>query len=97
MPNRICQSHPHNYYLEILNDTGILGLIIFLAAIILILKNIYIQRKEFNQELIIRSIFALILIVEIFPIKSTGSFFTSNNAAFIFILISFIIQKRNKI
>ena len=97
LPNRICQSHPHNYYLEILNDTGILGLIIFLAAIILILKNIYSQRKEFNQELIIRSIFALILIVEIFPIKSTGSFFTSSNAAFIFILISFIVQKRNKI
>tara|TARA_A100001011_G_scaffold398592_1_gene503607 strand:- start:25 stop:1347 length:1323 start_codon:yes stop_codon:yes gene_type:complete len=97
LPNRICQSHPHNYFLEILNDVGILGFIIFFTAVILILKNIYDQRKEFSQELIIRSVFALTLLVEIFPIKSTGSFFTTSNAAFIFILIGLIIQKKNKI
>ena len=28
-PNRVCEGHPHNYYLELLNDTGLTGTLIF--------------------------------------------------------------------
>ena len=34
LPNRSCQSHPHHLYLDILNDTGILG---FFTILILVL------------------------------------------------------------
>ena len=29
--NTLCSSHPHNFYLEFLSETGILGLILFLS------------------------------------------------------------------
>ena len=29
-----CNMHPHNYYLEILTDLGIVGLLIFIALVI---------------------------------------------------------------
>ncbi len=29
--NRLCSNHPHNYYLEILTETGIIGFFIFLT------------------------------------------------------------------
>ena len=37
-PNTICGSHPHHFYLEIMNDTGILGfglIIIFISYLVL--------------------------------------------------------------
>ena len=42
--NRLCSNHPHNYYLEILPETGIVGLffvsIIALSFIVFIFKNL---------------------------------------------------------
>ncbi len=35
--------------------------------------------------------FFILFIVEIFPFKTTGSFFTTTNATYLFILIPFII------
>ena len=35
--------------------------------------------------------FFIVFLVEIFPLKTSGSFFTSTNSTFLFIIISFII------
>ena len=35
-----CSTHPHNFYFEILSDTGILGIGFFLFFLLLILKKI---------------------------------------------------------
>ena len=39
LPNRVCESHPHNYYLDILNDVGIIGTLLFIYLVFSILKN----------------------------------------------------------
>ena len=36
-----------------------------------------------------------VLILELFPLKSTGSFFSTHNSTYIFILISFILNYKN--
>ena len=35
--------------------------------------------------------FFVVFIAEIFPLKTTGSFFTSTNSTFLFIIIAFIV------
>ncbi len=90
----VCNMHPHNYYLEILTETGIIG---FLVIVIIFLNILYISfyKKYFsrtqmkNQITIIPLIF--LFIIEIFPIKSTGSFFTTGNTTYLFLLIGILV------
>ncbi len=45
LPNRSCSSHPHNYYLELLNDTGLLGTLLFVCAIFYLITNKFFNFK----------------------------------------------------
>lgn len=89
LPN--CGPHPHNYYLEILSALGTFGLfilvIIFTAIIYYSFVLKYFFRSNFKKEKIIIP-FMFLFLSEIFPFKTTGSFFTTGNATFIFLLIS---------
>ena len=96
---RQCSNHPHNYYLEILTETGIVGLfivsIIALFFIIFIFKNLRVLKgNNIEHFFIIAAVITLIL--ELFPFKSTGSIFTTNDAAYI-VLVSSIILSHKKI
>ena len=88
-----CNTHPHNYYLEILTDVGLIGFLITCLIFILtiynsIIKNYFLKpRKPLN---IISVPFVFIFISEIFPIRTSGSYFTTSTATFIFILIAVI-------
>ena len=84
----------HNYYLEILSELGIIGLILILTVFLTVfLKAVKIL--HFSKNLILNSKviipFFLVFIVEIFPFKTTGSFFTTTNSTFLFIILSFIV------
>ena len=79
-----CNMHPHNYYLEILTDLGIVGLLIISFIFVYL---IYIS--IFNKA-VMASPFFYIFISEIFPFKSTGSFFTTSNSTFIFLILSIL-------
>ena len=41
LPGRVCESHPHNFILEILNDTGIIGLMTIFIPVLILLINLY--------------------------------------------------------
>ncbi len=86
-----CNIHPHNYYLEILSDLGAVGLILFLSIIILSIKKSFIALKNEKIKYIL-SPFFYVFIVEVFPIRASGSFFTTNNATIIFLLLAIIIS-----
>jgi O-antigen ligase len=84
-----CASHPHNYYLEILSETGIVGLIIFLLIFGRVFFDTfylkYFKNTQFNNLIIP---FMFLFLAEIFPIKTSGSFFTTSNASFIFFILA---------
>ena len=94
LPNRICESHPHNFILEILNDSGIVGLILILTPILLLLINLYKEyllgdnRKNNISNWIYLAII-LCLIIHLFPFKSTGSFFSTFNSSYLFLILGF--------
>ena len=87
----ICNMHPHNYYLEILTETGIFGFIIILTFFIMIIY-ISIIKKYFpnysNKDKHFLVPFVFLFFSEIFPLKTTGSFFTTGNATYIFLILS---------
>ena len=85
-----CNMHPHNYYLEILTDLGIVGFILLIPILILSIKKSYnlIRNEKYKYIL---SPFLYIYLVEIFPIRASGSFFTTNNAIIIFFLLGIIV------
>jgi len=93
--NRLCSNHPHNYYFEILTETGIVGLFITLLIavffIVFILKNFKLFKGN-NIENFILLAATISLILEVFPFKSTGSIFTTNDATYIILLASIILS-----
>lgn len=93
-----CNTHPHNYYLEIMTDLGIVGLIIiffiFFAVFVKPFYRKYITQKIEDNIFIGPFLFAFFL--EVFPIKSTGSFFTTNVSTIIVLYMAIIVSLGNK-
>lgn len=90
--NVICTSHPHNMYIELLSDTGLIGTSIFFLLISKIFYN-FIKKK-------CRSDFGLIIMLSIFltfifPLKPHGSLFSTNYAFMFFLITSFFIYSIN--
>ena len=89
-----CNTHPHNYYLEILAELGIFGLsafiILFYKIISLSLKNISKHNQNIKQKYFFLVLFILFSI-ELFPFKNTGSFFSTWNSTYIFLIVSLLI------
>ena len=97
-----CANHAHNYYLEILVASGILGLSCFLLFFIILLKNSYhflvkYLRKRNDDDFFVLPLI-LIFVLEIWPLQSSGSFFTTWGGTFFWlnvgILIPNIIKKK---
>jgi len=89
-----CNSHPHNYYLQIAAELGLVGIILifflFLIIIIKTLKIIHFSKYPNTYKMLIVPFF-IVFVAEIFPLKTTGSFFTSTNSTFLFIIMAFIV------
>ena len=90
----ICNMHPHNYYLEILTEVGIIGftliIIIFFKVLHLSFFKKYLMKTRLNDNKTIIP-FIFLFIAEIFPIKSTGSFFTTGNTTYLFLILGILI------
>lgn len=90
-----CNSHPHNYYLQIAAELGILGLLIIIYSfsylLYKIIKFLHFSKNNLEERNMLIAFYAL-FIAEIFPFKTSGSFFTTATSTFIFILIPFIVS-----
>ena len=95
----ICNMHPHNYYLEILTETGLVG---FFVLSLIFLNVVYISfiKKYFAESLLrhnhLITPFIFLFLVEIFPIKSSGSFFTTGNTTYLFLIMAIIVAFSRK-
>ena len=59
LPNRVCENHPHNFYLDILGDTGLLGMSLIISSILILLIKVY---KDYLKEMKEKIIFQIGLI-----------------------------------
>ena len=95
---QFCSTHPHNYQLEVLHDTGIIGFSILSIFVFLkLLKGITRIIKRNNLNYVYCFLF-LNFFIEIFPLKSTGSLFTTWNGTLAWLIISLFVceLKKNK-
>ena len=94
--NKLCNTHPHNYYIELLLDIGLVGtfsmILIFLIPIVSFIKKNYISYNKNLFERITVLPFFLIVFAYAFPIKSSGSFFTTTVSTFIFLFLAILIN-----
>ena len=92
--NRLCSNHPHNYYFEILTETGILGILLSLTIAVFFMmffiKNYkFFKGNDLKNYILLAAIISLIL--EMLPLRSTGSFFASSNANYIVLISSILL------
>jgi len=89
-----CANHPHNYYLELLSEAGIIGSsLIFVFIIILISSSFsFLIKKKYEKDRNLYFLIPIILIffLEIWPIKSTGSFFTNWGATMFWLNVALL-------
>jgi O-antigen ligase len=82
---QFCSTHPHNFYLEILSETGFIGFTIFIICFFYFIKFVLNEIKNnvnFKKYSSIALGNALILFIYLFPLKTSGSFFTTWNGSF---------------
>ena len=92
--NARCSTHPHNYYFEILSDLGVSGLMIFLFFLYKLSSRILnYYKKSFNNNNIIISISLFFLFF--WPLKTTGSIFSSWNSYFYTLSLIIIFYQTN--
>jgi len=93
----LCLTHPHNIYLEIIVNQGIVGLLIFLTFISLLLKKYFFDLyfKKNIKEYLFNIFFLTILIAELIPIRSYGSIFQTVNGSLFWFLLALASVKLN--
>ena len=92
-----CTTHPHNFYLEVLSETGILGIAILLSLNLYILlqlvRNFWDKKEKRNEILFIFCNFVILF----WPLQTTGSFFSSWNGVFYWIFFSFFFDLKTRL
>ena len=89
-----CSTHPHNFYFEILAETGGLGLTLFLVFLFKVLKKIIdSSKREFSNKNLFISV--SLFFIFFWPIKTTGSIFSSWNSFFYILALIIIFYQTN--
>ena len=91
-----CSSHPHNIYLEILVNQGVVGMLIFVTFLIVLFKKNYSNlslSKDSNEKKLITLFFLTILFTELSPFRSYGSIFQTVNGSIFWFFLAFISSK----
>jgi hypothetical protein len=95
--NVFCTTHPHNFFIELLAEVGIFGLILFYLIIFDVVLRIFKSDLKSHSKILLIGI----ILIMFQPLQTSGRFFSSNIALFNFYILGlcyyFLINlKKNK-
>lgn len=89
-----CSTHPHQIYLELLSELGIIGTLLIVFFIIFIsTKSFLIFFKNYNLLILAPTLYVISIFMPLIP---SGSFFTSFGATLFWLNIGIIFSNFNK-
>ena len=83
--HRGCSTHPHNFYIQLLAETGIIGFIFLISFYIYLIISLFKNLPNNKQEVYVYRSVLICLLINLFPLAPTGNFF-NNWASMIYIL-----------
>jgi hypothetical protein len=89
-----CSTHPHQIYLELLSELGIIGTLLIIFFIMFIsAKSFLIYFKNYNLLILAPTLYVISIFMPLIP---SGSFFTSFGATLFWLNIGIIFSKFDK-
>ena len=86
-----CSTHPHNIFMEVISETGLVGLFLLCTALTIYVKRYYDNIFSSNN------IAFFFLLAMLLPIKPSGALFSTWFGTLIWILMGFSMLKKNKL
>lgn len=96
--NRVCTTHPHNHYIQILSELGIIGFSLLFFIILKYLVYIFSNLKKLSKNVkeynlfITRNFSVLIFLIPFLP---NGNFFGSWGGSLLFYIIGLLLSNYN--
>ena len=90
-PNYKCATHPHNFYIQALVESGIIGFILFSFLVISFFSCIYFS----TQEKLLKIVFLVTILIIFWPFMSTGSFLKNWHMAMICFIVGICLSNPN--
>lgn len=93
-----CSTHPHNYYIQILAECGILGIFIISLFLIFLISNyikLLIKDRRFLNQKFHQAIILSGLLVYLWPIATSGNFFNNFVSIILFFNLGLFIRNSN--
>jgi O-antigen ligase len=89
-----CSTHPHQIYLELLSELGIIGTLLIIFFIIFIsAKSFLIYFKNYNLLILAPTLYVISIFIPVIP---SGSFFTSFGATLFWLNVGIIFSNFNR-
>ena len=87
-----CSTHPHNYFIQILAETGIVGFFLF-SSIYLMMFYLFVVNffKKNNKNFLSKYILLICFLINFFPIFPSGNFFNNWNAIIYSLPLGFLL------
>ena len=93
-----CSSHPHNYYIQLLAEVGLIGFSFLLVGYILFIYVLFKIIKEKKLDPIQKNFYIVFigaLIINFFPLVPTGNYFNNWLTILSFLPIIYLIKLKN--
>ncbi len=89
-------THPHNFQLELLSETGFIGFILFNLFIIILFYKILRNFKINEKNNFYISVFFILILSKYFPIKTDSSLYSSSMGLLFWIFLIFLLISYNR-